>query len=184
MMEKKDCFLLGYITKVHGYKGKLVFYLDVDTPVEYYKMESVLIDINNIPVPFFIDSIEPLAHGSNEVVVKLTDIKTLEEAEKLVRSRLYQPLGMLPPLTGNKFYFHEIIDFDVIDEKHGHIGKVHSVIEMPQYGILAVHKDDKEMLVPAIDEFITKVCRKERKIQVQIPGGMLDIYSLIGDEKE
>lgn len=184
MMEKKDCFLLGYITKVHGYKGKLVFYLDVDNPVAYYKMESVLIDMNNIPVPFFIDSIEPLAEGSNEVIVKLTDIKSLEEAEKLVKSGLYQPLGMLPPLSGNQFYFHEIIGFDVIDEKYGHTGKVNSVIEMPQYGILAVHKDNKEILIPAIDEIITKVSRKEKKIYVITPDGMLDICSPIGDGKE
>jgi 16S rRNA processing protein RimM len=34
---------------------------------------------------------------------------------------------MLPKLSGNKFYFHEVIGFEVEDQRLGIVGKIESI---------------------------------------------------------
>jgi 16S rRNA processing protein RimM len=55
-MNKDQCFYLGSVAKLHGYKGGLSLYLDVDYPDDYTEMESVFIEINKQLVPFFMES--------------------------------------------------------------------------------------------------------------------------------
>jgi 16S rRNA processing protein RimM len=40
-----------------------------------------------------------------------------EDADAIMGNDIYLPLKMLPKLTGNKFYFHEVIGFEVEDKR-------------------------------------------------------------------
>jgi 16S rRNA processing protein RimM len=46
-----------------------------------------------------------------------------EDADAIMGNDIYLPLKMLPKLTGNKFYFHEVIGFEVEDKRSGVVGK-------------------------------------------------------------
>ena len=45
-MQKADCYHLGYIAKLHGFKGEVSFFLDVTDPFEYEGLKQVYVDIN------------------------------------------------------------------------------------------------------------------------------------------
>jgi 16S rRNA processing protein RimM len=96
-----DYFYLGKITKKFGVKGELVVYLDTDEPEKYYTMESVFLDWEGEPIPFFIDEIK--VKSKNQIIVLF---QTIDNSTSYldVDSDLYLPLSMLPKLTGNKFY--------------------------------------------------------------------------------
>ena len=49
-MDKKDCFYLGKITKPFGYKGELVFWFDVDEPLNYKEYELRTKDNDRIEI--------------------------------------------------------------------------------------------------------------------------------------
>ena len=83
---------------------------------------------------------------------------------------------MLPKLTGNKFYFHEIIGFTLLDSIHGDIGKVESVNDTTSQALFEVLKDGKQLLIPINDEIITKVDRENKIIHVTTPLGLVDLY--------
>jgi ribosomal 30S subunit maturation factor RimM len=40
---------------------------------------------------------------------RFEDMNTEEDADAIMGNDIYLPLKMLPKLTGNKFYFHEVI---------------------------------------------------------------------------
>lgn len=172
-MKKEDCFYLGIITKPFGYKGELVIYLDVDDPTQYIDLPTVLVDMGTGLIPFFI---EKLSLKNNNATIRLQDVSP-EMALTLVKKELYLPLNLLPKLKGNKFYFHEVIDFDVIDSAKGLIGKIEKVLDYPAQPILQVlNSDNKEILIPIADDIVLKVDRKNKKMEVKVPQGLIELY--------
>ena len=173
-MQKEDCFYLGKIVKKYSFKGELLVKLDTDDPSIYTKMESVFIDKNKSLIPFFIE--RSSLHKSTLLRVKFEDIDSEEDADKLLKSELYLPLEFLPQLTGNKFYYHEIVGFEAEDLSFGLVGIVKGVNDTTNQAILEIDRKGSEILIPLIDDFIKSVDRKEKKIILEVPEGLIDIY--------
>ena len=173
-MQKKDCFYLGKIVKKHSFKGEVVIKLDTDEPELYENMESVFVDIGNNLVPFFIE--KSLLQKGNQLRVKFEDISSEEDANTILKSDIYLPLSFLPKLEGNKFYYHEIINFKVVDTNFGEVGTIVSVNDNSAQPIFEIKKGEAEIFIPMIDEFIEKVDRKNNQITVTTPEGLIDLY--------
>ena len=172
-MEKEQCFTLGSVSKVQGIKGKLIFRLEVDFPEDYAELESVYIESNRKLIPFFIEEIEILPKGFARV--KLEDVNSDEDAQRLVKGELLLPIEDLPTLKENQFYFHEIIDFKVIDKDLGEIGKVIEHLDIPMNPQLLVDHKGTEVLVPISDHFYTGIDKEKREIYVSLPPGLIDV---------
>ncbi len=172
-MDVDQCYQLGHVIKAHGVKGEVGILLDVDVPANYKNLESVFVEINQKLVPFFISNI---SIKNNKAVVKFEDVEGIEQAEALKGCLLYLPLDLLPELKGNQFYYHEIINFEVIDARHGKLGPVANVYALPNQDLLTVNYQQNEVLIPIKDEIITAVDRDAREIHVNLPDGLLDVY--------
>jgi 16S rRNA processing protein RimM len=177
-MNIEECFYLGYTSKVHAKQGELIAKLDVDNPEKYKKLESVLIRLNindTSLIPFFISSVQVLNNGT--IKLKIDDVNDVAQAELLVGKELYLPLTKLPKLTGNKFYYHEVLGFQVIDAVKGNIGEIFNVLELPQQAVLEIkNAQQKEILIPITDQIIKTVNRAEKIIEIDAPEGLIDIY--------
>lgn len=177
-MNIEECFYLGYTSKVHGKQGELIAKLDVDNPNKYNKLESVLVRLNkndNSLIPFFITQAQVLNNGT--IKLKIDDINDVAQAELLVGKELFLPLYKLPKLTGNKFYYHEVIGFQVIDAAKGNIGEIFNVLDFPQQAVLEIkNAQEKEILIPITDQIIKTVDRAEKTITIEAPEGLIDLY--------
>lgn len=168
-----DFFYLGTISKTFGYHGQVVIYLDTDEPWKYANLRSVFILAGGEMLPYMIDDIQ--YRGGNTAIVKFADVDA-EECRNLLKAELYLPLSELPPLTGNKFYFHEVIGFTVIDKTYGNIGICKDFIDISHQPIMQIEFDEKEILIPAIDEVFEKIDRESKTIHINAPDGLIDIY--------
>lgn len=171
---KSDFYYLGLITKPFGFKGQLFIYLDTDQPEKYQNLDAVFVDIDGEMIPYIIEDF--IYKNNNTAIIKFKDIDP-QEAKSLIKCELYLPLEMLPPLTGNQFYFHEVIGFKVIDEEKGDIGICRDFIEISRQPIMQIEYGDKEILVPAVDEYLDKVDREKRILYIKAPEGLIDIYT-------
>lgn len=172
-MRSDDFFYLGKVTKVVGLKGELSVYLDTDEPEKYYSMESVFLEQQEELVPFFVTSIK--VKNRQQVVVQFQDVDA-GTAPSLVDAELYLPLSMLPPLTGNRFYYHEIKGFEIVDENQQSVGVCTGVLEYPHQSLFQIDHQGIEVLLPIVDELIRRVDRAARRIEVSMPDGLLDVY--------
>lgn len=172
-MDFEACFQVGYVSKVHGIKGEVQVYLDVDMPENYKKLESVYVDLNNKLVPFFITRFSLVGQ---KAVVKFEEVDSIEQAEDLKNKGLYLPLEKLPPLTGNQFYFHEIIGYTVVDSNEGELGKIMNVYNLPHQDLIGMEFKSKEVLIPISDEIISAVDHERKELKVQLPEGLLQVY--------
>jgi 16S rRNA processing protein RimM len=116
-MHKEDCFYLGKIAKKFSFK--VLAYLDTDEPELYENLESVF-ECNKHLVP----TIAPTQ--KRFLRIRFEDMNNEEDADAIMGNDIYLPLKMLK-LTGNKFYFHEVIGFEVEDKRLGVVGKIESI---------------------------------------------------------
>ena len=173
-MDKSSCFYLGKIVSKYSFKGEVLVKLDTDEPEIYENMESVFVSLGNNLVPFFIEKC--YLHKSNLLRIRFEDISSEADADRIIGSHLYLPLEFRPKLSGNKFYYHEIIGFAVIDSQHGNIGIITGVNDSASQALFEVEKDDKELLIPVEDSIIDKVDRANKTLYVTTPEGLVDLY--------
>ncbi len=172
-MTKDKCFYVGKIVKTHGIKGEVTLRIDNDDFDEIEELDYFLLEINDKLIPFFVENI---TFHSNKSFVLFQDLKTLEAASQLVGVTAYLPLELLPERSGNDFYSHEVVDFIVVDEEKGELGKVQEIIEYPTQSLIQVIKDGKEILIPIHDDILKDVNREEKKIYIKAPVGLIDMY--------
>ena len=173
-MRKEDCFYLGKIAKKFSFKGEVLVYLDTDEPELYENMESVFVEFNKNLVPFFIENSS--LHKNDFLRVQFEDVDTEEEADSILNCDVYLPLSMLPKLSGNKFYFHEVIGFEIEDKRLGVFGKIVSINDTTAQPLFEVLNGEVEMLIPMIDHFLVEIDRKNKKVVMDLPEGLVEMY--------
>ncbi|RDI15767.1 ribosome maturation factor RimM [Flavobacterium sp. AG291] len=173
-MRKEDCFYLGKIAKKFSYKGEVLIWLDTDEPELYENMESVFVEINKHLVPFFI--VTSSLHKGDFLRTRFEDIDNEDDADGIMGKAVYLPLSALPKLDGNRFYFHEIIGFQAEDERLGNIGEIVGVNDNSAQALFEIKKGEIEILVPMIDDFIVKIDRENKKVILNTPEGLVDLY--------
>lgn len=173
-MRKEDCFYLGKIAKKFSFKGEVLIYLDTDEPELYENMESVFVEFNKNLVPFFIEN--SALHKNDFLRVQFEDVDSEEEADKLLGCEIYLPLNMLPKLEGNQFYFHEVIGFEIEDKRVGIFGKIVSINDTSAQPLFEVVNGEVEILIPMIDQFLVAIDRKNKKVVMDLPEGLIEMY--------
>ena len=173
-MQKKECFYLGKIVRKHSFRGEVVIKLDTDEPELYADMNAVFVDLGKNFLPFFIE--KSLLQKGNQLRVKFEDVSTEADAEAILKADVYLPLDLLPKLTGNKFYYHEVIGFTIEDVNFGKVGIINGINDSTAQPLFEVNNGDTELLIPMIDAFIKKVDRKNKTITVETPEGLIEMY--------
>jgi 16S rRNA processing protein RimM len=173
-MSLDDLFELGYVEKAHGLNGEISIVIDADQPEIYSEMESVFIEMDGAPIPFFV---EALSLNGERGILALEEITSRHEAEQLKGKKLFLPLEKLPNLGSDQFYYHEIIGYQVLDPAGTLIGSVENVFDMPGDDLLSVKRSGKEVLIPINDAFLKTVDKNNRLLVVELPDGFLEIYT-------
>lgn len=173
-MDKKKCFYLGKIVKKYSFNGEILAKLDTDQPELYENLDAIFLDYRNNLVPFFVEQSQ--LHKSELLRIKFEEIDTEQDANSIIKCDLYLPLEMLPKLDGNKFYFHEIIGFAIVDKNFGIVGTIKGINDTTAQALFEIDREGIEILIPMNDDFINKVDRVNKTIFVETPEGLIDLY--------
>lgn len=173
-MQQSDCFQLGYIAKLHGFKGEVSLFLDVTNPEDYASLDALFIEINGQLTPFFIESLQLKNKGF--AAVRLEGVRTENDARLLLRKNCYLPLAVLPQLDDKHFYDHEVIGFTVIDQQYGEVGILEQVIDLSVNPLLQIMNGEKEVLIPFVEGLTERVDRTEKKLYINAPEGLIGMY--------
>lgn len=172
-MLKKNCFFLGTVVAKYSFKGEVLIKLDTDDPSAYQSLQSLLIEQEMGLVPYFVERAK--LHKTQLLRTSIEDVKNEIEADKLIGKAVYLPLNQLPKLDDDKFYYHEIVGFEVIESSRGVIGKITDVNDTSSQVLLEVDHKQKTVLIPLVDDLLQKVDKKNKKLHISIPDGLLDL---------
>lgn len=179
-MIESDCYVLGQITKPHGYNGEVIFFIDADDPSAYQSLDAIWLKIDDRLVPHFIDSIKP-HNTAQKFVVTLDGIDSEAKAKSISGCTAFAPLTLLPELDDKEFYLHEVAGWEVLNlVDQSLVGTVQKVLDYAIYPILEVQTGTKEVLIPLPKDVEIKVDRSNQRLLVDLPEGLLEVY--LGDE--
>lgn len=172
-MDKKDFYLLGKISRTHGLQGNVILKLDTDQPEMYEKLEGVFIEVNGLLVPFFIEKQQWSRDNTKIISFKNA---SLQQSEQTVGKDVYLPLSTLPPLSGNQFYYHEVLGYEVKDQQGKLYGTIRQINDQTSQHLFILDLNGKEVIIPIIKDWIIHVDREARFITMDLPEGLLDVF--------
>ncbi len=88
---------IAQVLKSNGTDGELVMGFREIAPEDISLNEPVFIVFDGLPVPFFIESFSK--RGNSKALVRLTDIRSMEDAEELAGKAVYVEEESLPEMT-------------------------------------------------------------------------------------
>ncbi len=174
MPENEDYYLIGILTKTHGISGELILKSDNLQFEKINKMESVFIEFDGIPVPFFISGISP--RGNSSAIIKFDDINSEDQASEFVNCKVYSIDLICGEKNDIKYTAGSLKGYKVIDIKLGSLGIISEYLDFAHNPLFKIKKSKKEILLPVNEEFILEIDSENKIIKVQTPEGLIDIY--------
>jgi 16S rRNA processing protein RimM len=171
-MNLEQCYKVGYILRSHGLKGEVTVSLDPECPSGLESVNSIFLEENSKLIPYFI---EHAAVRGDKAYIKFEEVNSAEAASQISRRAVYLPKSSRISSGRGNFYDDEILDFEVVDDVHGTLGKVTKVTQAGPNKLVAVGYMNKEVLIPVNGPFITGVNKSKKRISVSLPDGFLDI---------
>lgn len=203
MPEQKNKFInIGRITKAHGVRGEMVldFYsedadlLDGTLFLGLPERTSGTTATATTRQP---GNTSGAAHGSRPVrinsvrwhhgkpLITIEGVKDRTEAELLRNCPLFIPESALPELSDGELYIHTIIGLKVyvmgielpgmdFSQPIGELAWVDQSAGQEIWGI--VTPEGKEILFPAVDEFIVNFDMENESVRIAPPEGLLELY--------
>ena len=156
---------IAQVLKSNGCEGELVLSLVDIAPEDIDLQEPVFIEMDGLPVPYFIESCT--RRGNSRLLVHLTGVRSLEDADELAGKDVLAD------------YFEEqeedsLVGWTVLDEKGEMVGKIVDYEDIP--GNLCVWVDRPgrgEVLLPLHEDLIVEMNEKTAEIRLRIPDGLL-----------
>ena len=171
-----DCFHLGTISRSHGRKGAVQVKLNIDVPHDIKNWESVFLEINRKPVPFFV---EEISGYQKKAIIKFEDINTPEEATRLIGNPVLVPFDFIELEDGDDVNLEALVGFDLAYADGTPIGEIVDVEEFPAQTMATIAFRESEILIPLHTDWITNLDPDARKIFMDLPDGLID--SQIGE---
>ena len=164
---------IGKIVATHGTTGNLIFthfggsgsWLKVGDPLMLELQKGS-------QIPYFASAVK--AGKPGELIIGLEDVATVEAAKKLVGKAVWVEETKIVGLSKHSPLLW--IGFSVIDKTKGDLGPVTDVLQTGSQWLARLVIEEKEVLLPLIEQMITKVDIRARKLHMDLPEGLLAVY--------
>ncbi len=172
MIEQGEVQRIGQIVKPHGVGGEMA----VTVPASLCwtdNIDCLVCSLDGILVPFFLESIRP--KSSTTILVKFEGYDSVESTSRFMGVTVYIPLKYLAENEDEEPTWSSFLDWKVIDSKAGLLGTVNAVDDSTPNILFQVRYGERERIIPANPEWITKVDRKNRTLKYNLPEGLAEL---------
>lgn len=168
-----EYFKIGKLVATFGLNGQLVLQHNLGKKTSLKGLETIFIEeSNNSFLPYFITSVK--IKSEKEIFISLEGINLKEEARVLIKKDVW-----LNEIDFKKYASASspisFLGFMIID-KGEELGEVLEVIEQPHQVLCRIMIGGKEALIPVHENSLDKLDKKNRRLYVNLPEGLLDIY--------
>ena len=172
MISEEEIFAVGKIVKTHGLKGEMAFTATTSV-FEEQSIPFIFLKPEGLIVPFYVENVRIKAENSG--FIKLERVDNEEQAQELIGLAIYLPITYQDKIADDEIDVEYLIGFDLTEKEKGYIGKVTDVDQSTANELFVVETDKGEMLIPIVDEFILDIDFEKKKIELDLPDGLLEL---------
>lgn len=166
-------FKIGKFVASHGLTGELVLQHSLGKKTSLKGLETIFIEeTKDNFLPYFIEKTS--IKSDTEIYLKLEEVHTRESARKLTPKEAWLEENDFNHFAAKSSPI-SLLGFNIIDDGID-LGEIIEVIEQPHQVLCMIIYKDKEALIPVHEATLKKVDKKNRKVYVTLPEGLLDIY--------
>jgi 16S rRNA processing protein RimM len=166
-------FNIGKFVATFGVDGQLVLQHVLGKKTALSNLTVVMVEVKKDDLlPYFVSATK--IKNDTEVYITLEDIDSKEKAKRLTPR----------PVWLKEEDFHKYVAKSsnlsmlgyMLYDKEQPLSEIMEVIEQPHQLLTKIMYKEKEMLIPVNEAFIIKIDNKNKKIILDLPDGLLDIY--------
>ncbi|MCX8019713.1 MAG: ribosome maturation factor RimM [Chitinophagaceae bacterium] len=168
-----EYFHIGKLSGPHGLKGEILLKHRLGKKTDLKGLEAVFLEESeNNFIPWFIEYTR--LKSETEVYIKLEGVNSREEAIRFSQKKVWlRETDFDKQAARNspgRLLGYEIYQFKTL------LGQVEEVIEQPNQLICRIRMEQKEVLIPLHGETLKRIDHSRKRIMVELPDGLLDIY--------
>lgn len=160
----------GKISKPHGLRGEVNIILEPEAGNHIEPDNPLFIDIDGQRVPFFVEEVELVS--KDQAIIKFEFIDTLDTAREVSGCYLYFDTSYQPASIEAGESMANLIGYIASDRESGLLGKISDYLPHPMNPVFVIQSESKELMVPAVRDFIDHINPEEQSIQFILPEGL------------
>ena len=166
-------FKVGKFAASHGLTGHLVLVHSLGSKTALKDLEALFIqESKDSFMPYFIQ--ETSVKNDAEVYVKLEGIDNKELARKLTPKEVWMAVADFQRFAAKSSPI-SMLGYDLMNGGEN-LGEIIEVIEQPHQILCAIMYNGQEALIPVHDDNLVKMDQENKKLYVNVPDGLLEIY--------
>jgi 16S rRNA processing protein RimM len=163
----------GRISKPYGLQGEVNIILEPRAGNCIEPDNPLFIEIDGQRVPFFMEDVELVS--DDQAIIKFEFVNSLEEARKISGCSLYFDPDYKAEQDLAEQDLSHLVGYDASDHVLGALGTISDYLPHRLNPIFVIQSGNKEFLVPAVEDFITKIGHEENIIYFKLPEGLASL---------
>ncbi|MEP6594312.1 MAG: ribosome maturation factor RimM [Ginsengibacter sp.] len=169
----KNYFKIGKLAATYGLKGEVILKHNLGKKTSLKNLEAFFIEEKTDTfLPYFITSAR--IKNDKEIYVKLEGIESKEVAHKLIQKEIWLLEDDFKKFADDSAPI-SLLGFTMINGNE-ELGEILEVIEQPHQLLCKILLNGNEALIPVHQDSLEKIDKKNRKVFVTLPDGLVDIY--------
>jgi 16S rRNA processing protein RimM len=162
--------VVGKVRRPHGVHGEVVAEIYTDFPKRIKPKGAIYLGEKHVRLV-----IASQRQHHEGLLLGFEDVTTPEQAGRYRNQILSIATTEASELPEGEFYFHELLDLEVVDEAGNPLGRLTEILETGANDVYVVtDSNGRELLLPVISEVILKVDLYAKTIEVRLLPGLID----------
>lgn len=185
--------LLARLVRPHGRRGELVAEILTDFPERFHQRSRLFL----LPPERMASRARPVQLENfwflrSRIVMKFQGIDSINEAESLRGFEIAIPAAERVPLEAGSVYISDLIGCRVYDlnRQAAEVGEIADVDRGSSSTELLVirrrgtSRSANEVLIPFVREYLVRIDAANRRVDMRLPDGLVDINAPLTDEEK
>ncbi|WP_243545043.1 ribosome maturation factor RimM [Pseudodesulfovibrio tunisiensis] len=166
---------VGEVVKPHGIRGEFCILCHADSPTFFDGLDTIFLRSGKARPRAY--ETESWRRHNSRVLLKLRGVDDRDRAEALRGMELLVRKSVLPEID-ESVYLYELDGCAVLLEDGSPVGEFQGFIEAGGQEVWIIRSTEgREILLPAVPEFVLDIDPDERRIVIAPPEGLLDLYA-------